>query len=76
MKNRLHELVYLAGNANSNGYGMQDGNTHYTLGSYGNNELDYKQQVVAVGTPLPSTSLPQGNNGMKKFSFKRHKIIE
>lgn len=49
---------------------MQDGNPHYTLGSYGNNEMDYKQQVVAVGTPLPSASLPQGKL-FAKYSINR-----
>uniref|UniRef100_A0A1B6LWA5 Protein MON2 homolog n=1 Tax=Graphocephala atropunctata TaxID=36148 RepID=A0A1B6LWA5_9HEMI len=37
----------------------QDMNMQYNMGMYGN-EMDYKQQVVAVGTPLPTTSLPLG----------------
>ncbi|XP_066996963.1 protein MON2 homolog isoform X2 [Anabrus simplex] len=38
--------------------GSQDLNSQYTLSSYG--ETDYRQQVVAVGTPLPTASLPIG----------------
>lgn len=47
-------------NVVGSGYPNSDGKSSYSLSSYGNNELDYKQQVVAVGTPLPSASLPQG----------------
>lgn len=47
-------------NVTGNVYPIPDGKTPYSLGSYGNNDLDYKQQVVAVGTPLPSASLSQG----------------
>ncbi|XP_046682789.1 protein MON2 homolog isoform X2 [Homalodisca vitripennis] len=39
--------------------GSPDMNMQYNMGMYGN-EMDYKQQVVAVGTPLPTTSLPLG----------------
>lgn len=35
-----------------------DVNSQYNLNSYG--ESDYRQQVVAVGTPLPTVSLPIG----------------
>lgn len=56
--------------------GSQDVNLPYNLGGYGN-EVDYKQQVVAVGTPLPTTTLPlgmiskQGNIGylLSLFNF-------
>lgn len=34
-------------------------NMQYNMGMYGS-EMDYKQQVVAVGTPLPTSSLPIG----------------
>lgn len=36
-------------------------NMQYNMGMYGN-EMDYKQQVVAVGTPLPTSSLPLGES--------------
>lgn len=45
---------------NGNNYQGQDVNSQYSISSYNSNELDYKQQVVAVGTPLSSSSLPQG----------------
>lgn len=42
----------------------QDGNGQYNItGIYGSNEMDNKQQqqqVVAVGTPLPTASMPMG----------------
>jgi len=38
--------------------GSQDLSSQYSLNSY--NEGDYRQQVVAVGTPLPTASLPIG----------------
>jgi len=38
--------------------GSQDLSSQYNLSSY--NEGDYRQQVVAVGTPLPTASLPIG----------------
>ncbi|KAK7789330.1 hypothetical protein R5R35_012807 [Gryllus longicercus] len=43
-----------AGSARSS----QDLNSQYNLSTYG--EADYRQQVVAVGTPLPTASLPIG----------------
>lgn len=36
----------------------QDLNTQY-VSQYG--DTDYRQQVVAVGTPLPTSSLPIGS---------------
>lgn len=38
--------------------GSQDLSSHYNISSY--SEGDYRQQVVAVGTPLPTASLPIG----------------
>nr|XP_018911594.1 PREDICTED: protein MON2 homolog isoform X1 [Bemisia tabaci] len=37
----------------------QDSNSQFNSSMYGN-ELEYKQQVVVVGTPLPTSSLPAG----------------
>ncbi|KAK6620142.1 hypothetical protein RUM44_006542 [Polyplax serrata] len=44
---------------NYNFLSSQDGNVQYSLPGYGI-ESDYRQQVVAVGTPLPTASLPFG----------------
>lgn len=54
----MHGLI---GNVNGNAYQGQE-SAQYSISSYGNNELDYKQQVVAVGTPLSSASVPQGDS--------------
>lgn len=56
----LSSLPLGVGYSRSHGPGpSQDVNPQCNIGLYGS-EMDYKQQVVAVGTPLPTTSLPLG----------------
>lgn len=52
-------LIFLGYNATNS----QDGNIQYALPGYGL-ETDYRQQVVAVGTPLPTASLPFGESNL------------
>ncbi|XP_075218459.1 mon2 homolog, regulator of endosome-to-Golgi trafficking isoform X2 [Lycorma delicatula] len=48
------------GNRLHGGGTNQEGNGQYGIGGMYGNEVDYKQQVVAVGTPLPTPSMPLG----------------
>lgn len=50
----------------------QDGNIQYALPGYGV-ETDFRQQVVAVGTPLPTASLPFGKSLGMLFIKKKIK---
>lgn len=48
--------------------GTQDPNVQYSIPGYGV-DTDYRQQVVAVGTPLPTASLPFGKKSLNDFNL-------